>query len=81
MGQDLFLKMISTSEDEINAMADTGMFNGIIEGYLIATLRSLDYSDPDIQEAVRTLHRLLDSMDAAEARQEYIDMNSIRIYI
>lgn len=72
MSQDLFTRMMSTLEDEINAMADTGMFNSIIEGYLIATLRSLDYSDPDIQEAVRALHRLFDSMDAAEARNEYI---------
>lgn len=72
MEQDLFVKMMSTTEDEINAMTDAGMFNSVIEGYLIATLRSLDYSDPDIQEAVRALHRLFDSMDAAEARNEYI---------
>ena len=64
--------MMSTPEDEINAMADTGMFNSVIEGYLIATLRSLNCSNPDIQKAVRALHRIFDSMDAAEARKESI---------
>ena len=69
MKQDLFLKMISTSEDEINAMADTGMFNSIIQGYLIATLRHLDYTSDDIGDAVDALTDILDNMNAEEARQ------------
>lgn len=69
MGQDLFLKMIGTSEDEINAMADTGMFNSIIKGYLIAALKQLDYKQNDIEAAVDALADILDTVDAEAARQ------------
>ena len=68
----LLQKMITTPEEELNAMVDTGMFNSIIAGYLVATLKSLDYKTGDIQEAVRALHRLFDDMDAAEARKEIV---------
>lgn len=69
MEQDLFFKMMSTPEDEINAMADTGMFNGIIMGYMVATLRQLDYSQDDIAVAVDALADIFDSINAAEARR------------
>ena len=69
MEQDLFLKMMSTTEDEINAMVDTGRFNGIIMGYMVATLRQLDYSQDDIAVAVDALADIFDSINAAEARR------------
>ena len=69
MGQDLFFKMMSATEDEVNAMADTGMFNGIIRGYLIATLKHLDYTSDDIGDAVDALTDILDAMPAEAARQ------------
>lgn len=68
----LLMTMAAKPEEELNAMVDTGMFNSVIEGYLIATLRSMDCSNPDIQEAVRALHRIFDDMDAAEARKEIV---------
>ncbi len=71
MKQDVFLKMMSATEDEINAMADTGMFNSIIQGYMIATLKQLDYKQNDIEAAVDALTAILDNMDAEEARQLY----------
>lgn len=69
MEQDLFLKMMSATEDEINAMADTGMFNGIIKGYLVATLKHLNYKTEDIQDAIDALTDILDKMNAEEARR------------
>lgn len=66
----LLQKMITTPEEELNAMADTGMFNSIIAGYLVATLKSLDYKAEDIQAAARELHRIFDEMDASAARKE-----------
>ena len=68
----LLQKMITTPEEELNAMVDTGMFNIIITGHLVATLKSLDYKIEDIQAAARELHRIFDEMDAAEARKEII---------
>lgn len=71
MGQDLFLKMIGTSEDEINAIADTGMFNGIIKGYLVATLKHLHYKQEDISDAIDALTDILDNVNAEEARKHF----------
>lgn len=68
----LLMTMAAKPEEELNAMVDTGMFNSIISGYLVATLKSLDYKTGDIQAAARELHRIFDEMDAAEARKEII---------
>lgn len=68
----LLMTMVAKPEEELNAMVDTGMFNSIISGYLVATLKSLDYKTGDIQAAARELHRIFDEMDAAEARKEVV---------
>lgn len=68
----LLMTMVAKPEEELNAMVDTGMFNSIISGYLVATLKSLDYKTGDIQAAARELHRIFDEMDAAEARKEIV---------
>ena len=68
----LLMTMAAKPEEELNAMVDTGMFNSIISGYLVATLKSLDYKTGDIQAAARELHRIFDEMDAAEARKEIV---------
>lgn len=71
MKQDLFVKMMSATEDEVNAMADTGLFNSIIKGYLVATLKQLNFTSDDIGDAVDALTDILDAMPAEEARQLY----------
>ena len=68
----LLMTMVAKPEEELNAMVDTGMFNSIISGYLVATLKSLDYKTGDIQAAARERHRIFDKMDAAEARKEIV---------
>ena len=68
----LLMTMVAKPEEELNAMVDTGMFNSIISGYLVATLKSLDYKAEDIQAAARELHRIFDEMDAAAARKEIV---------
>lgn len=68
----LLMTMVAKPEEELNAMVDTGMFNSIISGYLVATLKSLDYKTGDIQAAARELHQIFDEMDAAEARKEIV---------
>lgn len=66
----LLMTMAAKPEEELNAMVDTGMFNSIIAGYLVATLKSLDYKTEDIQAAAQELHRIFDEMDASAARKE-----------
>lgn len=66
----LLMTMAAKPEEELNAMVDTGMFNSVITGYLVATLKSLDYKTEDIQAAARELHRVFDEMDASASRKE-----------
>ena len=68
----LLITMAAKPEEELNAMVDTGIFNSIIAGYLVATLKSLNYKTEDIQAAARELYRVFDDMDAAAARKEII---------
>lgn len=61
---------LSMSPDAINALADTGVFNDIIRGYLVATLSELDYTDSEIEAAADMLDKVLDYTDAASARRQ-----------
>lgn len=60
---------LSMSPDAVNALADTGVFNDIIRGYLTTTLSELDYTSSEIEAAVDVLDKILDHTDAASARK------------
>ena len=62
--KELFIDMVSKSEEEINAMCDTGMFNEIIKGYCIIALERLGMSDKDFDFRI-----LFDEINAYEARK------------
>lgn len=62
--KELFVDMVGKSEEEINAMADTGMFNDIIKGYCLIALERLGLSDKDFDFRI-----LFDEVNAYEARE------------
>ena len=47
----LFKEYVGKPKEELDAIINTGMFNSIIEGYLVLTLTGLNYTPEDIQEA------------------------------
>ena len=65
---ELFKEYVGKPKEELDAIINTGMFNSIIEGYLVLTLTGLNYSPEDIQEAQEELKAVLDAKTATEAR-------------
>jgi hypothetical protein len=64
----LFEEYVGKPKEELDAIINTGMFNSIIEGYLVLTLTGLNYTQEDIQEAQEELKAVLDTKTATEAR-------------
>ena len=64
----LFKEYVGKPKEELDAIINTGMFNSIIEGYLVLTLTGLNYTPEDIQEAQEELKAVLDAKTATEAR-------------
>lgn len=56
------------SKEEINLIFDYGVFNPIVDGYLIMTLTELGYSEEEVKKASYHLEKLFDRMDAQQAR-------------
>lgn len=64
----LFKEYVGKPKEELDAIINTGMFNSIIEGYLVLTLTGLNYTPEDIQEAQEELKAVLDAKTTTEAR-------------
>ena len=56
------------SKEEINSIFNYGVFNPIVDGYLIMTLAELGYSEEEIKKASYHLEKLFDRIDAQQAR-------------
>lgn len=70
---DLFQEMLNTSEEKRCAMINSGMFNSIIQGYLVVTLKELGYSEEQIDEAAARLqYGIFDTVTADEAKKQAI---------
>lgn len=67
----LAIDHLSKSEEEINNMFNLGRFNDIVRGYFVLTLKDHNMSDPEIQEILKSLYRVLDLKNAGEAKQAY----------
>lgn len=65
----LFMQFIGKSEEELAAIIDTGFFNSIIEGYLVATLKGIEQDQKTIDEARVELRALFENMTALEAKK------------
>lgn len=71
--KNLVMEMIATSDEKRCEMINTGMFNSIIQGYLVATMENMGYSKEDIQKAAYELyHNIFDTMNAGEAKEKAI---------
>ncbi|MGN1457366.1 MAG: hypothetical protein ACI4XP_05355 [Acutalibacteraceae bacterium] len=60
------MSFLLKSKDEINELADSGMFNSIIEGYIRFVFADLELSD---KLNGYSFSRLFDSVSAADARR------------
>lgn len=68
---DPFFRLVLMSEQAINSIVDTGFFNEIIKGYLVAAMKNMDFERSLIQKTAVTLDDIFDEMDADAARKAY----------
>ena len=65
----IFFDMIQKTEEERDEIIDTGAFNAYIAGYMLLTLKSLNYSEAEIQTALEQLqNEIIDFNPAKKAR-------------
>lgn len=70
---EIIKSMIAMPEDERMEMINSGMFNSIIQGYLVATLENMKMDEDTIKAAAYELyHNVFDTMNAAEAKEKAI---------
>lgn len=70
---EIIKNMIAMPEDERLEMINSGMFNSVIQGYLVATLENMKMDEETIKTAAYELyHNVFDTMTAAEAKEKAI---------
>lgn len=67
--------MKSYSEDEINRMFDSAVFDGIAKGYMLKALVNTKIERDKVMEIVSELEIIFSEMTASEAREFYINYN------
>ena len=67
MKKEVFAEYLSKSEAERQEAIDTGLFNSIIEAYMLNAMMELNYSFSQMQEATEALRGTLNGVSAAEA--------------
>lgn len=68
---ELLFEYAGKTEQELNAIIDTGVFNEIIKGYLVIALQDIDKPRAEILEALSALEAAFDDADAECARNTY----------
>ncbi len=65
---DVFVSMSMKGTEEINAIANTGMFNDIIEGYCVIAMKEAGMTLEQIKKV--DFNHIFDTTNAFEARQK-----------
>lgn len=65
----VLLSIAKATQEERNAIIDTGFFNTAIDGYMTLTLVKLGHTEEEINEARVMLKAVLAEVDTATARQ------------
>lgn len=68
---DDFFRLALMPEQTLNSIIDSGAFNEVIKGYLVAAMQTMDFDRTSIQKTVNTLDYIFDEVDADAARKDY----------
>ena len=66
-----FFEMIQKTEEEINDMFNSGMFNSLAIGYSKIALKSMGKTDEEIRKFETEMNYTFSEYDAKEARKAY----------
>lgn len=69
---ELFWKMLHKSEEEINAMFNSGMFNAIAIGYGKIALEAMGMAQKTLLRFEQAIKSAFDLYDSQEARKKYL---------
>lgn len=68
----LMMEMYTKSQEEVNEMFNSGIFNEIVKGYVARLLSEHKiFGDEAIEKAMSDMNRIFDEMTAGEAREFY----------
>lgn len=74
MSKEMIFEMLKKSEEEINEMFNSGMFNSIAIGYGKLALREMDLDEEFLHKFEKAMSRVFDFYDAKEARTAYMKL-------
>lgn len=70
----LFFEMIKKSEEEINEMFNSGMFNSLTVGYAKIALSRMELDKAALQDFEKQMKYVFDEYTAKEARKAYSEL-------
>jgi hypothetical protein len=62
------ISLASKSPSELNEMFDSGMFNSVMKGYVILSMRGKNHTEAEIEATLHALDETLGFVTAEEAR-------------
>lgn len=71
MSAETFMKMITKTEEEINDMFNSGMFNSLATGYGKMALQAMGMKKEEIRRFEETMNVMFSDYDAIAARKVY----------
>ena len=71
MSAETFMKMITKTEEEINDMFNSGMFNSLETGYGKMALQAMGMEKEEIRRFEETMNVMFSDYDAIAARKAY----------
>lgn len=71
MSAEMFIKMITKTEEEINDMFNSGMFNSLATGYGKMALQAMGMKKEEIRRFEETMNVMFSDYDAIAARKAY----------
>lgn len=73
-GTDIFFRLAFMPEQSINNIMNSGAFNEIVKGYLVAAMQDMGFERTSIIKTAITLDGIFEEMDAKAARKVYREL-------
>jgi len=74
MSKEMIFEMLKKSEEEINDMFNSGMFNSITIGYGKLALKEMDSDEDFLRKFEKALNCVFDFYDSKDARNAYLKL-------
>ena len=62
---------LAFSKEDLHSLCDYGLYNAVIAGYLIQSMRNAGFQKKSIEKAFQGLHTAFDTLSAQEAEEVF----------